>query len=525
MDNIIAVLNNLKNYFLDIEDKILRRQRKTTIRDIFHIMCISQTTDMSIDSTMSHINLKYKKKLGTKRSYFDRLDKIDPEIFKENISHIFSLINNIKHKNNIKNELKKANNEQVRRLAVDGTYVYMSEKIKIKDDEKIFGKSQNGCCLKVLISAIYDIDNKMPIDYTLGRSNERQLLESQIKRELIKENDMIIHDRGYYSAKLLKEYKDKKINCLFRIKKSNNICKILNKKKISYNTKIIYGKEKIPVRVMYYEIENSKEKGYYLLTNNRDPKITVDDYKEMYRKRWEIETHFLQVKNNTKFVGTNIRTFKNYVKDILINNYMFILSSYIINELTEEYLYWDIKYNKKIVMKIIADDILNIVFSTPKDKKINEDDISSIIDELKKHVVHPRTTTKNSIRIKKSPASKWTTSGSKTGNSQTKKNTNINNPKQINGENKEKNIPQANNGITKNKKIITNDKTKKNNGVNNVHNFVLIFFRTLLKINNIVKSEKIANSNIPKKNYSSKKVDTKHSDNETKNINNINVNC
>lgn len=421
MNNIIVMLNNLKEYFMNIENKIVRRHRKTTIRDIFHVMSISQALDLSIDSSISHINLKYKKNVCTKRSYLDRLDKIDADIFKENISHLLLLINNIKNKNHIIKELNKSNNEHSKKLAVDGTYAYMSEKIKFEPGDKTFNYSQNGCCLKVLISAIYDIENKMPIDYTLGNKDERKLLESQINNNIIEKGDMIIHDRGYYSAKLLNEYKNKGIDCLFRMKKCNNLCKKLNKDNISDDTYVVYKQQKIPVRVMYYEIEDSKEKGYYLLTNNLSKQITVDDYKNMYKERWEIETHFLQVKNNTKFVGTNMKTFKNYMKNILINNYIFILSSYIINELTNEYLYWDNKYNKKIITKIIADDLLDVIFNSPKDEQIKEEDICFIINEIKKYVIQPRSKPITYPRMKKKPCSKWTTSGSKTGNSQQKK--------------------------------------------------------------------------------------------------------
>lgn len=465
MDNITEVLNKLGEHFMNTEKKIMKRYRKTTIRDVLQIMCVSQTLNLSIESSMSHVILKHKKNIGKKKSYFDRLDTIDTVILKESIAYLLSLIKDVESKKYIKQELHELNRIHEKNFAVDGTIIYMSEKIKFENKDQKFSLSQNGVCLKALVSAIYDVDNKMPIDYAIGDNDERKLLESQIDKNILKENDTVIHDRGYFSGKLLKKYADKNIHCLFRMKKSNNICRTLNKKKNSYVANITYSKQKIPVRVMYYEVEGS-ENGYYLLTNNTDTTIPVSEYKDMYKKRWNIETHFSQVKTNTKFVNTDIKTFKNYLKNILINNLIFILTSYIIKELSSEYLNPDYKYNQKNAMRIISDDIMNLVLKFPE--QINASDMETIIGQIKTNKIQIRDEKTNYPRIKKLPTSKWTASGSKT--SYYKNNIAIQEIKNnVTPTEKVNNV----NSITKNKKNVTSiTKNKKNDVEDDVLNLL-----------------------------------------------------
>jgi len=100
-------------------------------------------------------------------------------------------------------------------------------------------------------SSIYDIERKIPFNYELsnGHEGERVVLIRQLK--YLKEGDTLIMDKGYYSLELLKELKERKINYIFRMKKSSTHVK---QDKNDYLVNVKVGeKEKIQTRIIVAE--------------------------------------------------------------------------------------------------------------------------------------------------------------------------------------------------------------------------------------------------------------------------------
>ena len=135
--------------------------------------------------------------------------------------------------------------------------------------------SKNETYCQGIISCIYDINNKLPINYFLIKTrNERETFRNQIK--YFKKGDTVIFDRGYYSYNIIEKLELIGINYIFRLKS--------NKKEVQYmlNNKIIdYKFININNRIVNYRVNDSEE-DYFLITNLTS---TIDELKELYWKR------------------------------------------------------------------------------------------------------------------------------------------------------------------------------------------------------------------------------------------------
>lgn len=122
--------------------------------------------------------------------------------------------------------------------------------------------SKNETYCQGIISCLYDINNKLPINYFLIKTrNERDAFRNQIK--YLKKDDTVIFDRGYYSFDIIEKLELIGVNYIFRLKS--------NKKEVQYmlNNNIIDYKfinKNINNRIVNYRVNDSEE-DYFLITN------------------------------------------------------------------------------------------------------------------------------------------------------------------------------------------------------------------------------------------------------------------
>jgi len=118
--------------------------------------------------------------------------------------------------------------------------------------------SDNKNYCKAIISCIYDIENKIPINYYLFKQrNERDAFKQQIK--YLRKGDIVIFDRGYFSYDIIDILNNKGINYIFRLKNNKKEVKYLidnNLKEYIFINKNIYNK------VVQYNINDSSEDYY-----------------------------------------------------------------------------------------------------------------------------------------------------------------------------------------------------------------------------------------------------------------------
>src|SRR6056297_3164280 len=109
-----------------------------------------------------------------------------------------------------------------------------------------------------------------------------------------KYKDLMIFDRGYPSAEMVSFLYDKKIDFLMRVKLnfSNQIIKATQNDQIIY---MRYNDKDYPVRVIRVKISDNVLE--VLISSLLDEEVKAKDFKELYFRRWNIETKYDDLKN------------------------------------------------------------------------------------------------------------------------------------------------------------------------------------------------------------------------------------
>lgn len=187
-------------------------------------------------------------------------------------------------------------------FAIDGT------KIELPATESIFSKfgvhyEKNGELFysNALGSVLYDVLEDVITDANIYPSNysERNAAKAHLLRleEMnLHKKSVIIMDRGYFSEELYRHICDQNYFCLFRIQKKYRIAKNMMSDDETKYLEVDHSKfsTKIKIRVIKVELESGETE--YLATNIMDSKITREMFKELYFKRWKIETKYHEIK-------------------------------------------------------------------------------------------------------------------------------------------------------------------------------------------------------------------------------------
>jgi Transposase DDE domain len=294
--------------------------------------------------------------------------------------------------NDLLNYIYESNNPRI--IAVDGTYITLLKKF----EKYGFTTSKNDDYCIALLSTIFDISMEMPINYFLLKNkNERAGLINQL--EYLKKNDIVIMDRGYFSYDLLYTLTQKKIRVIFRLRHNMIILNELHTRN-EHIVNIDYDDDTIiPLRVVKYTIDGNL---YYLGTTiyNR----SINYLKNLYWKRWKIETHFRYSKYNLSLKQLDSKSENTLRQDICLHNFIFIISSYF-QYLLQFNIRDDYKINTTNHLYVVINNLLYILLYNNNGKKtiteINE--ILNIVEQsvipIRENITHDR--------IKKRPSSKW----------------------------------------------------------------------------------------------------------------------
>jgi hypothetical protein len=210
--------------------------------------------------------------------------------------------------------------DQYRVLSSDGTHSPVSKDLE-KEGYKLTKKQTyvNG-----VINGLYDSLNNMVIDLCFLNQSEQKSYSDQI--HLLQKNDIVIHDRGYFSKKLLNKLVSKGVHPIFRMKINSLYVKDLNK--TNKRTKIYHLKNSITgetfsFRLVKYKI---KKEVYYLGTTLCDSRFTINVLKNLYKKRWRIETYFKTVKYMLSFNDFHSQTSNQIRQEIYTHEFVTILT-------------------------------------------------------------------------------------------------------------------------------------------------------------------------------------------------------
>jgi hypothetical protein len=347
-----SLKTHLRKSIEEINETIEKRNRKISLKDIIFYTVLKNANGYNY----SYINLLSQSKQFVEESSISSLKK----------RRLTTDNNNFKILNDKLVNFIYRKNESTRIIAVDGTYIPLP-KIYNKLGYKL---TKNGSYCSVLISCLYDIDRELVINYSPRKdNNERLALLDQLS--YLRKGDILIMDRGYYSKKILFILHKRGINVIFRLKKSYTMVKELintdNNNLIKYIHK---GKQRIKFRILRYEVDGKK---YYLGTNIH--KHYIKYFKDLYWKRWKIETNFRYSKYNLCFKNLKSKNENKLLQDIYAHQFVLIVNSYFQYKLQsmikEEYQ----KINTSDLLLIISNDLIYDLFynnlTTQTREKIN----------------------------------------------------------------------------------------------------------------------------------------------------------
>lgn len=306
INNLTYMKNKINILINKLDKEYIKRESKITIKNIFYGLIYKSLNNNSYDDVTNMINNKniengIYNKIFTSEAFIIKKNKIDSKYF---LDLNDSLINSIYN-----------NDTEERLLAVDGSTLDLSKKFSRYNFPFA---SQNKTYCKGYLSCLIDINNKIPINYNLSiKNNERESFIEQFK--YLKKNDIIILDRGYYSEELLVYLENINVKYIFRVKKSLNIIKNIFDK-----DEYIYEENGIKRRLIKYIIDKQE---YYLITNLFNK--TIDDLKNKYWSRWDVEINFKKAKFNLSLETINCKLLNSLQQDIYVNQLIFILYYYI----------------------------------------------------------------------------------------------------------------------------------------------------------------------------------------------------
>ena len=235
--------------------------------------------------------------------------------------------------------------------AVDGSQVKLPYTAKLKE---YFGTSGQGDkAVTGRCSALYDVLNDIVLDavmdkFSVGeRSQALKLLGKKHIFEGVKE--LIIFDRGYYSSDFMEELLIRGYEFVFRMPaKRLEAADALPNGIHTIKVTLKDGKH-ARVRVVKFDLPSGETET--LLTNFYKRNMTVETYKELYFKRWPVETKFDIVKNKIHLENFTGRTVEAISQDfyacMYLTNMVAIFKAEADQEIREQRKDKDNKYEYK----------------------------------------------------------------------------------------------------------------------------------------------------------------------------------
>ena len=348
---------------------------------------IRKSLALEIDSFLNFLGRKGGKGY-TKSAFVQARMKIKPEVF-EHLSE--TLIEEFYTDNDTAIKTWKG----FRLLAIDGSWITLP---RTKELIKIYGEIKNQSSSTVIqarCSVLYDVENNYVLNGKLAPSTqgERKLAISHLRH--CKKGDLLIYDRGYPSYDLIHQHIVRGLDYLMRAKVSFNKATI-NFEKSNKHSEIIEiypGKnsnlsdktytKRTPIKVRLVRVDLPKGGVEILITSLMNTQEYPNNiFKELYGKRWGVETFYDELKNKLKvehFSGySNQSILQDFYATLFVSNIQTLIESELgeERELKNKARKYDYKINTNLSYGFLKNRILEIFFK--------EDSMEKIIDELKK---------------------------------------------------------------------------------------------------------------------------------------------
>lgn len=333
----------------------------------------------------------------SKSAFVQARKKIKPEVFK----HLNQRIIEEFYKDN-SGVLRQFDNLRI--LAMDGSRLTLPF---TKELEEIYGQTKNQTntyIVQAKACVLYDLLNEICINGVLSSIDTDERTQAKQLLEHCQANDLIIYDRGYPSFELIYEHYQKNLHFLMRMPldfsqvvkdfvasgKTSQIVEIKPGQKKSFENKPYTKSSTLKIRLLRITLNSGGIE--VLATSLLDSKHYGNEvFKELYFKRWKIETYYDELKNKLKieeFSGySNQSILQDFYSTLFVSNIQTLIENEINEEIEKESETKNIKYQYKINTTLsygfMKDRILELFFT--------KNDMNDIINELKelfkKHLI------------------------------------------------------------------------------------------------------------------------------------------
>ena len=276
-------------------------------------------------------------------------------------------------------EFKPKTYKGYRLCAVDGTKINLPYNEKSKTE---FGIQEGtGSTIQALGSCLYDVLNEIIIDAQIApcKGNERALAQEHLEylSTIPTAKELILFDRGYPSSELIKYIEKLGFHYLIRCDKTFVAGMHSKAKGSDCVIEHQFRTTKIAVKLRLLTITLQNGDTEYLITNVFDPKMTAQNFEELYHLRWGIETSCDDIKNKLcieDFSGTTPLAVK---QDFFAVMFLMNLASMMVFENADAidtlhnsgHNKYEYKANINTVVSILKTDLIEMFITDSKRKR------------------------------------------------------------------------------------------------------------------------------------------------------------
>jgi hypothetical protein len=361
------------------------RVGKMSFQDIivFTLNFVKKSLQLELDLFFKHI--KGETMSITKQSFSEARLKILPEafikIFYQIVEWYYATVSFKTYKG-------------YRLSAIDGSIIELNNSQILRD---AYGYEKNAYKLtaRALVSGVYDLENEIMIAAKITRCKygERKAATELID-ELIRigvKKDLILFDRGYPATSLILKLEDAGIKYVMRT--STVFLKVVKEAKEPDQVIEIPDGNKgfIKIRVVKFLLDSGVEET--LITNLSNQEFSIQELKELYFKRWGVETKYNELKNRLQlenFTGdTPIAVEQDFYASMYLSN-MVALAKADANASIEENnkgttLKYEYQVNTNILIGKLRESFITILLE--KNARKRSKMLDTLMQELSRNVV------------------------------------------------------------------------------------------------------------------------------------------
>ena len=236
------------------------------------------------------------------------------------------------------------------------------------------------------------------------RGHAIELLGSIKKEEESK--TLVVFDRGYFSFKLLNLFDNSKMKYIFRIstyvlskcrremESDNEVDKTFKVRLTRANTNGFRNETELVQEVLSKTfvirmaiIDIGKEEKEFLITNLSDDEASVEELKELYHARWDIETAFRDMKKCLKLEEFSGRRERLILQDIYACAWVFNMVQFIIMERKCSLIQGkkhQMKHNRSVAIGAVKRNLVKALMHPSS--RIRKESFANIIKEIDRYL-------------------------------------------------------------------------------------------------------------------------------------------